>query len=173
MIQLHRQRLAGANIPGDAANEPSIAVDPTNHDRMVIGWRQFDTIASNFRQAGVGYSTDGGATWVAGKIEPGVFRSDPVLDVNAAGRFFYNSLLGNLTSQVFPSSNGGASWGTSTYAHGRDKDGSARAVVRIDHAIEEVGIGAVGTERKCLGDGHRAGAGSRSFVARISERIEP
>src|SRR5687768_16731098 len=34
---------AGANIVGDAANEPSIAVDPTNHDRMVIGWRQFNT----------------------------------------------------------------------------------------------------------------------------------
>ena len=88
---------------------------------MVIGWRQFDTIASNFRQAGVGYSTDGGATWVAGKIEPGVFRSDPVLGVNATGKFFYNSLHGNLTTRVFPSSNGGATWGTSTYAYGGDK----------------------------------------------------
>jgi len=29
---------AGANIVGDAANEPTIAVDPTNHNRMVIGW---------------------------------------------------------------------------------------------------------------------------------------
>jgi hypothetical protein len=43
---------SGANIPGDAANEPTIAVDPTNHARMAIGWRQFDTIASNFREAG-------------------------------------------------------------------------------------------------------------------------
>jgi hypothetical protein len=34
------------NIVGDAANEPTIAVDPTNPDIMVIGWRQFDTIAS-------------------------------------------------------------------------------------------------------------------------------
>ena len=53
----------GANIPGDAANEPSIAVDPTAPNRIVIGWRQFDTIASNFRQAGWGYSHDGGRTW--------------------------------------------------------------------------------------------------------------
>ena len=41
----------GANIPGDVANEPSLAVDPTNPRRMVIGWRQFDSIASN--RAGV------------------------------------------------------------------------------------------------------------------------
>ena len=42
----------GNNIVGDAANEPSIAVDPTNPMRIAIGWRQFDTVASNFRQAG-------------------------------------------------------------------------------------------------------------------------
>ncbi len=112
---------AGADILGDAANEPSIAVDPTNHDRMVIGWRQFDTIASNFRQAGVGVTSDGGATWVAGTMEPGVFRSDPVLGANAVGEFFYNSLRGNLTSQVFPSSDGGATWGASVFAWGGDK----------------------------------------------------
>src|SRR5205085_12652598 len=41
---------SGMNITGDAANEPSIAVDPTNHNRMVIGWRQFDSVTSNFRQ---------------------------------------------------------------------------------------------------------------------------
>ena len=44
----------GNNIIGDAGNEPSIAVDPTNPDRIVIGWRQFDNISSNFRQAGNG-----------------------------------------------------------------------------------------------------------------------
>jgi hypothetical protein len=35
----------GGNIPGDAANEPSLAVDPTAPNRMTIGWRQFDTTA--------------------------------------------------------------------------------------------------------------------------------
>ena len=44
----------GMNIVGDAANEPSIAVDPTNPDRIVIGWRQFDTTENSFRQAGYG-----------------------------------------------------------------------------------------------------------------------
>src|SRR6478735_6889173 len=51
------------NIVGDAANEPSIAVDPTNPSRMTIGWRQFDTYTSNFRQGGWGYTSDGGVTW--------------------------------------------------------------------------------------------------------------
>src|SRR5262249_26776249 len=53
----------GNNILGDAANECVISVDPTNLSRMAIGWRQFDTVASNFRQAGYGYSTDGGMHW--------------------------------------------------------------------------------------------------------------
>jgi hypothetical protein len=35
---------AGANILGDAANEPSIAVDPNQPNRMAIGWRQFDVV---------------------------------------------------------------------------------------------------------------------------------
>src|SRR5881394_2339027 len=50
----------GNNMVGDAANEPSITVDPTNPNRMTIGWRQFDTVSSNFRQGGWGYTTDGG-----------------------------------------------------------------------------------------------------------------
>jgi len=115
----------GHNIVGDAANEPSIAVDPHDPDRMVIGWRQFNTVASNFRQAGWAYTSDGGATWTfPGVIDPGVFRSDPVVDVNADGIFFYNSLTvaGSLyLCHVFRSEDGGASWGTTAYAYGGDK----------------------------------------------------
>ena len=37
---------SGLNIVGDAANEPSIAVDPTDPNKMAIGWRQFDSISS-------------------------------------------------------------------------------------------------------------------------------
>src|SRR6266566_8458637 len=40
----------GHNIVGDAANEPSIAVDPTDLSTMSIGWRQFNSVTSNFRQ---------------------------------------------------------------------------------------------------------------------------
>jgi hypothetical protein len=116
---------AGANIPGDAANEPSIAIDPTNPNRMAIGWRQFDTIASSFRQAGWAYSQDGGQTWTfPGVIEPGVFRSDPVLAYDAEGNFYYNSLKvigGVFSCQVFKSTDGGQTWGPPAEAFGGDK----------------------------------------------------
>jgi len=82
----------GQNIPGDAANEPSIAVDPTDPNKIVIGWRQFDNVASNFRQAGWAYSHDAGQTWTfPGVLDPGQFRSDPVLDADAEGNFYYYS----------------------------------------------------------------------------------
>ncbi|HET9326239.1 MAG TPA: FlgD immunoglobulin-like domain containing protein [Candidatus Eisenbacteria bacterium] len=111
----------GANIIHDAANEPSIAVDPNNISRIAIGWRQFDSINSNFRQAGYGYSTNGGLTWTTGKIQPGTFRSDPVLSFDAQGRFIYNSLANNLACSVFHSTNGGATWGPQIPAYGGDK----------------------------------------------------
>ena len=114
----------GNNIVGDAANEPSIAVDPNDPSRMAIGWRQFDTISSNFRQAGWGYTDDGGLTWTfPGRIEAGVFRSDPVLDANADGYFFYNSLTNtpDYHCHVFRSTNGGQTWEAGVYAWGGDK----------------------------------------------------
>ncbi len=114
----------GLNILGDAANEPTIAVDPTNPNRIVIGWRQFDSVASDFRQAGWAYTTNGGLSWTfPGKIEPGAFRSDPVVDVDANGVFYYNSLTNNPDFQckVFRSYNGGATWDAGTFAWGGDK----------------------------------------------------
>ena len=114
----------GQNIVGDAANEPSIAVDPNDPNRMAIGWRQFNTISSNFRQAGWGYTIDGGQTWTfPGVIEPGIFRSDPVLDSDADGNFYYNSLTNtpDYYCDVFKSSDGGLVWDGGTYAQGGDK----------------------------------------------------
>lgn len=114
----------GMNIVGDAANEPSIAVDPNNRSRMAIGWRQFNTITSNFRQAGFGFTTNNGETWTfPGVINPGVFRSDPVLDTDAYGNFYYNSLTNSPTylTDVFKSSTGGSSWDSGTFAQGGDK----------------------------------------------------
>jgi hypothetical protein len=115
----------GFNILNDAANEPSIAVDPNAPNRMVIGWRQFDTINSDFRQAGWAYSKDGGRTWTfPGVIEPGVFRSDPVLDVDSQGTFFFNSLTvvgNNYLCDVFKSTDGGETWDAGVAAFGGDK----------------------------------------------------
>ncbi len=112
----------GNNIPGDAANEPSIAIDPTDPNRIVIGWRQFDTIESNFRQAGWAYSEDAGATWTfPGTLEPGVFRSDPVLGVSSTGVFYYFSLTEDFTCDMFASFDGGKTWPRSVPALGGDK----------------------------------------------------
>jgi hypothetical protein len=115
--------LKGMNITGDAANEPSIAVDPTDGNRMVIGWRQFDSITSNFRQAGWGYTTDGGATWTfAGVLENNVFRSDPVLASDRIGQFFYLSLLQSLFDDMWRSIDGGQSFTRLGPATGGDKE---------------------------------------------------
>ena len=115
----------GQNIVGDAANEPSIAHDPTNPQVMAIGWRHFETIQNNFRQAGIGYSDDGGETWTFQEvIDPGIFRSDPVLEADAQGNFFYNSLTvnnGDYWCDVYKSTDGGASWDMGTFAYGGDK----------------------------------------------------
>ena len=116
----------GDNILGDAANEPSIAVDPNNPDIIVIGWRQFDNVMSNFRQAGNSYSTDGGQSWTTPEpIDAGVFRSDPVLDADADGNIYYNSLTKDASSNywcdVYKSETGGSEWDNGTYAYGGDK----------------------------------------------------
>jgi hypothetical protein len=113
----------GMNIVGDAANEPSIAVSPVNPDNIVIGWRQFDSVTSNFRQGGWAHSEDGGETWTfPGVLEPGVFRSDPVLDSASDGVFVYQSLEENLLADVFRSVNGGESWLDPVFEYGGDKN---------------------------------------------------
>src|SRR5438445_6089742 len=106
----------GNNILGDAANECPIAVDPTNGNKMTIAWRQFNDVSSNFRQAGWGYTTDGGTTWTfPGVLENNVFRSDPVTNSNEIGQFFYLSLQSDVNLSFFcddlwRSLNGGQSW---------------------------------------------------------------
>src|SRR3989440_1062266 len=106
----------GNNILGDAANECPIAVDPTNGNKMTIAWRQFNDVTSNFRQAGWGYTTDGGVTWTfPGVLENNVFRSDPVTNSNEIGQFFYLSLqsdqnLSFFCDDLWRSTNGGQSW---------------------------------------------------------------
>ena len=114
----------GDNIVGDAANEPSIAIDPLDPNRIVIGWRQFDTINSNFREAGWAYSHDGGQTWTfPGVLQENVFRSDPVLAADADGCFYYYSLTDSnpYTCQMFKSIDGGLSWDGPIEAYGGDK----------------------------------------------------
>jgi len=112
----------GNNIVGDAANEPSICVDPNNSNRISIGWRQFDSVTSNFRQAGFAYTTNGGTRWIApGVLQNNVFRSDPVLNSDTTGRFFYLSLMQNFFVDLWRSLTGGQSWTMVAPADGGDK----------------------------------------------------
>jgi hypothetical protein len=115
---------AGQNISGDAANEPSMCIDPTNPNRMAVGWRQFDTATSNFRQSGVAYTTNGGLNWTfPGNLEPGTFRSDPVLAADANGTFYYLGISNSSTfaCDLLRSTNGGATWPLASAALGGDK----------------------------------------------------
>jgi len=107
---------SGQNIVGDAANECSISVNPTDGSKMTIAWRQFNDVASNFRQGGWGYTTNGGTTWTfPGVLENNVFRSDPVTQSDEVGTFFYLSLQSDVNLSFFcddlwRSLNGGQSW---------------------------------------------------------------
>ncbi|MEP6955668.1 MAG: hypothetical protein ABI883_02495 [Chthoniobacterales bacterium] len=113
---------AGQNITGDAANEPSLCLDPTDRNRMSIGWRQFNSVGSNFRQSGWGYTSDGGTSWTfPGVLENNVFRSDPVLASDDTGRFFYLSLLQSFADDMWRSDTGGSLWQRLAPARGGDK----------------------------------------------------
>jgi len=113
----------GQNILNDAANEPSICINPNNHNLMTIAWRQFNNKTSNFRQAGWAYTTNGGLSWTfPGVLENNVFRSDPVLQTDADGNFFYLSLLQTFYDDVWKSINGGANFSRVADATGGDKE---------------------------------------------------
>jgi hypothetical protein len=114
---------AGRNIVGDAANEPSLVINPINPNNMLIGWRQFNSITSNFRQAGWAYTTNGGSTWTfPGVLTPGIFRSDPVVGTDTVGNLFYQSLKGDFTLDLFKSATAGVSWGAPVPSFGGDKN---------------------------------------------------
>src|SRR6266700_369020 len=106
----------GNNIIGDAANECVISVDPTDGNKMTIAWRQFNSVLSNFRQGGWGYTTNGGTNWTfPGVLQNNVFRSDPVTKSDEVGNFFYLSLQSDVNQSFFcddlwRSTNGGQTW---------------------------------------------------------------
>jgi hypothetical protein len=115
----------GQNIAGDAANEPSMCIDPTNPNRMAVGWRQFDTATSNFRQSGVACTTNSGLTWTfPGDLESGTFRSDPVLAADANGGFYYLGISNATTfsTDLLRSTNDGVTWQPLGWALGGDKE---------------------------------------------------
>ncbi len=116
----------GLDRLGDAANEPSIAVDPTAPDRLVVGWRQFDSVSSSWRTAGRAWSSDGGRTWTFPGALDSAFRSDPVLAAASDGLVYYYSLTvdsgsGCIRCDMFRSTDGGRSFDAPRAAWGGDK----------------------------------------------------
>ena len=104
----------GQNIVGDKANEPSIATSLVNQNNIVVGWRSFADAKIPNKQAGYGYSFDGGHSWSNGTLpsEPLQQRTDPVLDTDALGNFYYQSMGHGSVNQssLFKSMDGGISW---------------------------------------------------------------
>ncbi|MEO6189776.1 MAG: sialidase family protein, partial [Saprospiraceae bacterium] len=109
---------------------------PISPNKMVIAWRQFDNIQSNFRQAGSAFSTNKGISWTfpGVVIENGIFRSDPILATDANGKFYLNSLTSDssLHCSVFKSDGDGI-WDQGTSAFGGDK-----AWMVIDHSLDAI-----------------------------------
>ena len=101
----------GNNIVGDAANECTISVDPTNSTR----WQSVGDSSTTLHPTSV--RVDGaiqlmrGVHWTfPGVLENNVFRSDPVTDSDETGTFFYLSLLQTFCENMYRSTNGGQSW---------------------------------------------------------------
>ena len=71
------------------------------------------------------YSSNGGQTWTASVLDPGQFRSDPVLDFDADGNFYYSSLTfvnNQFQVDMFKSADGGTTWSNPpAFAFGGDK----------------------------------------------------
>ncbi|MDD2761101.1 MAG: hypothetical protein PHH11_12510 [Methylomonas sp.] len=121
----------GRNIVNDMANEPSIAVNPTNPGNMVIGWRRFYVPVTSLSspQGGYAYTQNKGLSWINGvhpNSPPITKRTDPSLDVDSQGNFYYQSLASGATSvdetSVFKSSDGGATWQGPVYQFNGDKN---------------------------------------------------
>jgi len=106
--------VSGQNIIGDKGNEPSIAVSPLNSNNIVIGWRRFEPSSGSNKQGGYGYSFDGGHSWSNGVLpsEASQQRTDPVIDTDVLGNFYYQSMGHGSVNQssLFKSMDGGVTW---------------------------------------------------------------
>ena len=116
----------GQNMVGDKGNETTIAMNPLNPDNLVIAWRRFAPFEFNTKQGGYGYSFDGGQSWTNGvlPILPSTERTDPVLDVDSQGNFYYQSLAHGASemTSVFKSSDGGVTWSDPVHQFSGDKN---------------------------------------------------
>lgn len=96
-------------------NEEMVCINPTNTDNAVAVWRDFRL---GYRRIGVGYTFDGGQTWIDNLVtpyNPYGRQSDPVLWVDRDGIFYLSGLdlyFGGGPSgiSVYKSVDGGVTW---------------------------------------------------------------
>jgi hypothetical protein len=115
----------GNNIPGDAANESSIAVDPNNPSKMAIAFRQYPDTFGNNRKPGYAYSSNGGTSWTFPGLLADTFGSNPVAASDDHGNFFYLSLFYDgaqqMNNNMWRSLDSGATWAKIGNATGGSK----------------------------------------------------
>jgi hypothetical protein len=75
-------------------NEPSVAVDPTNANHVVVGYNQ-----PNERPCGWAQTFDSGAHWTTGAMPAGDEGTDPTVRFDSAGQLLFTCLT-NTTSFV-------------------------------------------------------------------------
>jgi len=98
----------GCDLFGDApGNCPTIAVDPTNRDRIVVAWRHF----TDPRRAAWAYTHDAGRTWTyAGTFDNGAWLSLPIVVADHLGDFHCHCVDQQLYGTLLTSFDGGISW---------------------------------------------------------------
>lgn len=104
------------SVTTNLQNEEQIWISPLDANIVVANWRDWRL---GYRRVGVGYSTDGGGTWIDELFPefPYDRQSDPCMVGDRLGKFYANHLNYDAIDQyntsqivVMTSTNGGASW---------------------------------------------------------------
>ncbi len=110
----------GQNVIGDAAQEPSLAVDPTDPTRLVVGWSYFPDASNADSESAWAYSHDGGRTWdFQGLQQPAGDRGEALVRTLADGTVLYWS-QGPSETELYISRVSGVSWSSPIGSAGGD-----------------------------------------------------
>jgi hypothetical protein len=150
---------SGNNIPGDAANESSIAVDPNNPSKMAIAFRQYPSTVGNNRKPGYAYTSNGGTSWTFPGLLEDTFGSNPVAASDDHGNFFYLSLFYDgaqqMNNNMWRSLDSGATWTKLGNA-----GGGSKPWFTIDKTPSSAGYG---FQYECWAAGGGSLTGNRQF----------
>ncbi|MBI4718830.1 MAG: thrombospondin type 3 repeat-containing protein [Planctomycetes bacterium] len=99
----------GRNIPGDLANEPSLAIRATDSNQIAMGF-VYQPANDLSLDGNAAYSTDGGRTWTFPRAPaPASLGADPCLASDSDGLLYYTTHT-NTQTNLFKSFDGGVTW---------------------------------------------------------------